>query len=140
MVAITNLVTAAVGVLATTASATPASERAIEVRNASIKLLRTLMEYKGRNGGANLFGADKVNNVPQSWLDGMKGFGGGNCETHLEGWTKLRSGQDVPTVTVWVCWGGGWFPNYQQAQREGLEHVCPSIDSCGINDGGLWAN
>lgn len=143
MVAFTSLLTAAVSVLATTASAAPAApvdDHAIEARGVSLALFRALATARQEFSGQYIFGADKINNIPQSWWDGLAGFGGGKCEYKQYGRKILRSGQSVPTVSIWHCKGGGWFPNFQQAEKEGLNVVCPWQVACGKNDGGLWGN
>ncbi|EKC99858.1 hypothetical protein A1Q2_05823 [Trichosporon asahii var. asahii CBS 8904] len=141
MVAITSLFTATMGLLATAASAapaTPASDHRLEARyGLTPELFLAITRYVQENPGAYIFG---INGWRDYWWfeENMKGFAGGNCHKSPDG--SVMSGTLRPARTMWVCHGGGWFPNYQQAEKEGLNRVCPDANGCGVNDGGLWGN
>lgn len=141
MVAITSLLTAAAGVLATTAAAapaTPASDHRLEARSGLTgELFVAFGRYAQKNPGAYIFG---INGWSDHWWfeENMKGFAGGKCIKSPDG--SVMSGTLRPARTMWVCWGGGWFPNFQQAEKEGLNRLCPDMNGCGVNDGGLWGN
>lgn len=147
MVAFTTLLAATAGMLAATTSAAPAPARGVAAAaNASIEerdfeaVFRELLKLVQENPGAYVFAAERWD-TPGFWEEGLAGFGGGNgCARHPWAFEKLPSGQDRPTKAAWVCWGGGWFPRYQEAQDQGLYHVCPTGVACGMNDGGLWGN
>jgi hypothetical protein len=90
---------------------------------------------------AYLFAAlGKYLDPPQPWLDGLNSFGHGNCEKHVAGYKVLLSGQHVPNDVVWVCRGGGWFPDFDEAFNQGLYYSCRSNVNCGRANGGFWGD